>query len=317
MAASGKWIVTDHADPSVREGLEALGKAIDWLPDIGREELLSIIGDYEGMVISTRTAVDRELVDRAPGLRIVARLGSGMEHVDREYCSQKGIACLSSPEGNANAVGEHAFAMLLALSNRICRAQHSLRSGAWDREGHRGFELKGRTVGIIGYGHTGSAFAEKFAGWDTAVFAYDKYKSGYGSRTVKESSYDDILQCEIISFHVPLTDETRHWIRAEFIDACRPGVILVNTSRGAIADTRALVAGLESGKIGGLCIDVFEDEPLSAGKVHDERLYRRLLEFDNVVATPHIAGWTLESKRMLVEVLLSKVAQTLKKQGLL
>jgi D-3-phosphoglycerate dehydrogenase len=312
------WIITDHVHPLAKTRLEALGKQVDWLADIEQDELLRIIDRYEGMIISTKTAVNKELIARAGRLKIVARVGSGMEHVDKELCAARGITCLSSPEGNCNAVAEHAFGMLLSLANSLRKANNELLEGVWAREANRGFELKGRRVGIIGYGHTGSAFARKFSGWDVQVYAYDKFKEGFGDDHVHECTYDELIrQCDIISFHVPYTPETHHFIDHSFLESCKQGVILINTSRGAIADTPALIDGLETGRIAGLCLDVFEDEPLQAGRVHPIEMYRKLLSFDQVVATPHIAGWSRESKELLIQILLQKIEAELKKQSTL
>jgi len=311
-----KWIVTDHLDPAIKLSLEKLDRQVDWMPDISMQELLDRIGGYEGMVISSKTTVDKRLIDRATSLRIVARAGSGMEHVDRDYCQTKGIICFSSPEGNRNAVAEHAFGMLLTLTNHLRRAHFELTQGIWRREENRGFELKGRTIGIIGYGHTGSTFATKFSGWGVKLLAYDKYKSGFGSDLVAESRYEQILEeADAISFHVPLNSEARHWINADFIEKCKEGVILLNTSRGGVLHTKETVEALRNGRIGGLGIDVFEDEPLQKAQVNDYAIYEELISFENVIATPHIAGWTKESKVQLVEILAGKIKAELIKQG--
>jgi D-3-phosphoglycerate dehydrogenase len=311
-----KWIITDHAHPSIVEGLQELGKEVDWLPGIGHAELLSMIHQYEGMIISSKTAVQKELIDRAERLKIVGRLGSGMEHVDTAYCATRDITCLSSPEGNANAVAEHAFGMLLALMNNIRTSHNELLEGTWERERNRGVELRGKTLGIIGFGNTGSAFAGKFEGWQVKILAYDKYRSGFGAGYVEEVAYDTLLAgSDIISFHIPLNDETRHWIDRDFIRSCRPGVILINTSRGAIADTLALQYGLEEGIIGGICLDVYEDEPINTEQVHSKAVYDKLLASKRVIATPHIAGWSQESKVLLVNTLLIKIQAALKKQS--
>lgn len=310
------WIVADDMDRRIVAELEALGRRVDWRAGIERAELLQLISRYEGLVISSRTGVDRELVDRAGQLRIVARAGSGMEHVDKSYCASKGIACLSSPEGNCTAVAEHAFGMLLSLANHLRRAQGELERGVWRREENRGFELAGRTVGIIGYGHTGSAFAARFAGWQVRVLAYDKYVHGFGGGQVEEVSLEELqARSDIISFHVPLTAETRHWAGTRFLAACKPGLILINTSRGEVIHTVEVAEALRSGALGGLCIDVFEDEPIIAGRVHGPELYRELVSMENVVATPHIAGWTRESKTALIDVLAGKIARELRRAG--
>lgn len=307
-----KWIITDIVHPVAEEVLRQYGRDVDVRPDIGNEELEGIIAGYEGIIISSRTRIDKQILDKAGSLRIVGRVGSGMEHVDRDYCAQKGISCFSSPEGNCNAVGEHAMGMLLALSKNIGRANRELLEGEWRREQNRGFELKGRTVGIIGYGHTGSAFARKLAGWDVRVLAYDKYKQGYGDSLVEESNLGRLMaESDVISFHIPYNDETHHWINREFMQACGRRPVIINTSRGAIACTEDLVYGLEECLITGLCIDVFEDEPLGKGAVNNVKLYEKIMRFPNVVATPHIAGWSVESAYLLAKILMDKIVMVL------
>lgn len=309
---SNKWIVTDPVDRLAADLLEELGRDVDWRPDIGREELTEVIAQYEGMVVSTRTYVDRALIDRASRLKIVARVGSGMEHIDQAYCAENGIACLSSPEGNCNAVAEHAFGMLLSMMHRIHHAQGELQQGIWKREENRGVEMKGRTVGIVGYGHTGKAFARKFAGWDVDVLVYDKYAPAEATPGIWPASMEEIrASADIISFHIPYNEETHHWIDGAFIHVCRPGVLLINTSRGAVADTAALLPALESGLLGGICLDVFEDEPFDRDAVHPPETYRALFDHPRVIATPHIAGWSRESKENLVRILIGKVAEAL------
>ncbi len=311
-----KWILTDKFHALAKETLESWGFEVDWQPNISNEELLEIIHKYYGIIISTKTRIDKQLIDRAENLKVVGRVGSGMEHVDQIYLKEKGIACFNSPEGNCNAVAEHSLAMLLTLANNLMIVKDELKAGVWRREENRGFELKGRTIAIIGYGHTGSAFARKLSGFDCKVMAYDKYKSGFSDEYVEECSYETILEnAEVISFHIPYNQETHHWINRSFIESCNDKVVLINTSRGAIANTKDLLLALENDKIKGLCLDVFEDEPINAGKINQPDLYRKILKFNNVVASPHIAGWSIESKTKLVSELMSKIEESLIKQS--
>lgn len=290
-----------------------MGYACDFLPDITPEECLRIIPDYEGLVINSKILVNPEFQDRALKLRFVARLGSGMEIVDRAYAAQKGIAIISSPEGNRNAVAEQALGMLLALANNILRADAEVRRNIWRREQNRGYELMGRSIGIIGFGHTGRSFADKLSGLGMKVLAFDKYLPfGFAQALphVQECSLDEICQnAEIISLHLPLTPETRHYMDADFIQKCRDGFVLVNTSRGHCVKTEDLVIHLENGKIGGACLDVFENEKPATRSDIEQSWYERLHRLENVVLTPHIAGWTHESKRRMAEVLLAKLQE--------
>jgi D-3-phosphoglycerate dehydrogenase len=293
------------------EGLASLGYDCDFVPDITPEATLDQIPDYMGLIINSKIQVNRAFLDRAVLLKFVGRLGSGMEIVDRPYAAERGVSVFSSPEGNRNAVAEQALGMLLSLSNHLSRADMEVRQKIWRREANRGWELRGKTIGIVGFGHTGSQFAKKLAGMEMKVLGYDRYLNDYseGMPWVKEvENLEEIVsQSDIISLHLPLTPETRHLVDAAFIARCKPGFILINTARGACVDTAAVVDGLASGQIGGACLDVFENEKPATYGDSELAVYEQLFGFENVVLTPHIAGWTLESKRLLAETLLQKI----------
>ncbi len=315
-------LITDDCHPLLTDGLQRLGYVCDDQPDITPEETRRVIGAYEGLIINSKIIVDRDFLAAATRLRFVGRLGSGMEIVDRAEAAARGVAVLSSPEGNRNAVAEQALGMLLALANNLLRADREVRALNWRREANRGFELAGRTLGIIGFGHTGSQFARKLAGMDMTVLAFDKYKTGYTSDFpwVRETDLAEIQEkADIISLHLPLTAETRHLVDEGFIAGCRRGFILINTSRGACIKTVDVVAALEDGRIGGACLDVFENEKTKTFSEAEQALYQRLYALEQVVLSPHIAGWTHESKRRLAEILLEKIstilAESPEKQG--
>jgi D-3-phosphoglycerate dehydrogenase len=272
------------------------------------EQLLAEIKDYEGIIISTRTKIDKRLIDVAPKLKFVGRVGSGMEHVDIDYCTKKGIRCFSSPEGNANAVGEHCLGMLLALIRNMRRSQNELLQNIWKRKENTGFELDGKTIGIIGFGHTGPAFAKKLQGFDTKLLILDPFKNINETAQIKNSTLSTIQkEADIISFHVPYNKKTHHYIDKIFIANCIKKPILINTSRGAIAKTEDLFFALENDLIRGLCIDVYEDEPLDKGIQNSLGMYKNLISFDNVIATSHIAGWTWEAKEKMINILVEKI----------
>lgn len=310
-----KALITDDCHEALLTGLEQLGYTCHFRPEITPEEVSACISEYEGLIINSKIRVDEALLQRAPRLEFVGRLGSGMEIVDREAAAARGVIVASSPEGNRNAVAEHALGMLLALLNHLLRADREVRQRIWRREANRGLELSGRTVGIIGFGHTGSQFARKLAGMEVQVLAYDKYKTHYAADMpwVRETNLDALIrEADIVSLHLPLTQETRHFVDASFIRRCKPGFVLINTSRGACVKTPDLVEALETGQIGGACLDVFENEKPETFSPEEAALYERLYRSERVVLSPHIAGWTRESKQKLAEVLVTRLAEALK-----
>lgn len=274
-------------------------------------ELELLIADYQGIVINSRFIIGKELIDKAKQLKFLARIGSGMESIDTAYLEQKGIRWFNSPEGNRQAVGEHTLGLLLNLLNKINIADRQVRKGQWIREANRGTEISGKTIGIIGYGNMGSAFARCLYGFDAKVFAYDKYKSGYSDEFVCEKTMDEIFeQADIVSLHVPLTDETHYMVNAAFINSFKKNIFIINTSRGKVLKTDDLVANLQSGKVRGAALDVLEYESSSFEKIGFENFpepMQYLAESENVILTPHVAGWTLESNVKHAQVLAEKI----------
>lgn len=304
-------LITAEIHPCLQQRFEELGYIVDVKPEIERDELLAIIHAYDILIITTYTKVDAAVIDNAANLRIVGRVGSGMENVDVEYCKSKEIICLNSPEGNGNAVGEHCLAMLLNWMNKINKANNELKQNIFLREQNRGVELDGKTVGIIGYGHTGKAFAKKLRGFDVDILVYDKYRKAH-DEFVRHVELDELQMCsDIISFHVPYNEETHYFCDAGFMEACIKKPVIINTSRGAVINTLDILTALEERKINGLCIDVFEDEPLTKNKVNANEIYQKLIRLENVIATPHIAGWTIESKYKLAKILMDKIEELL------
>ncbi|MEM8906853.1 MAG: NAD(P)-dependent oxidoreductase, partial [Bacteroidota bacterium] len=299
-------LITDGVHPILIKELEAAGYTCDYHPKISLEEVRQRIGPYEGLIINSKILVDRTLLDAAPRLQFVGRLGSGMEIVDQVYAKEKGVHVLRAPEGNRNAVAEHALGMLLALANKLRTADAEVRQMIWQREQNRGFEIMGKTVGIIGFGHTGRSFAEKLAGMGVKVLAYDKYKKHFAQDLpyVLETGMESIfMEADIISLHLPLAKETRHWVDQQFIQKCQKKVVLINTSRGSVIKTTDLVDALRKEQILGACLDVFENEKPLTFQEEEQGLYQQLYEMDQVLLTPHVAGWTVESKKRLAVVL--------------
>jgi len=308
---SPRVLITDGVHPVLPKGLEKLGYQLTYLPDITLDEVHEVIHDYEGMVINSKILVGKDLLDKAVQLKWIGRLGSGLEIVDQAYAKTKNVAVLSSPAGNAPAVGEHALAMLLALSNKLLIGDKQVRTMQWDREAARGWELKYRTVGIIGYGHTGPAFAKTLRGFENSVLAFDKYKQAFTSSTpwveAAATAQEVFAKADILSLHLPLTAETINYLNVKNLSSLKRGVIIVNTSRGKAIDLPSLISGLDSGHIGGACLDVFPNEKTNTYSKDEREQYAQLASYQNVVLSPHVAGWTVESKKALAQILLDKV----------
>jgi len=275
------------------------------------EECLQLVQNVDGIVIRSRFPMNETFLEHATQLKFIARSGAGMENVDVPYCTERGITLYNSPEGNRNAVAEHALGMLLSLMNKLNSADQEVRSGKWDREGNRGIELDGKTVGIIGYGNNGKAFAKKLRGFEVNVLAYDKYKQSYGSDFVKECTLDAILdQAEVISFHIPQNQETMFFANDSFFSKIVKPIFLLNLSRGKIVETEALVKAIKSGKVLGAGLDVLEYEKTSFESFFEQELpipFQYLLNSPKVILTPHVGGWTNESYFKLSNILADKI----------
>jgi D-3-phosphoglycerate dehydrogenase / 2-oxoglutarate reductase len=303
-------LITDDCHPKLIETFESWGFHCDFIPDITPEQTYEKIANYQGLIINSKILVNRAFIDKATSLRFVGRLGAGMEIVDQIYAKERGILVVSSPEGNRNAVAEQALGMLLVLANNLLKADREVRAKIWKREENRGWELMGKTMGIIGFGHTGSQFAKKLAGLEMNILAYDKYKTNYTENFpfVKESSMQEILEnADIISLHLPLTDETKHLVNTDFLEKTKNGVVILNTSRGKCVKTDDLIIALKNGTVRGACLDVFENEKTPTFTKEEQEMYDLLYILPNVVLAPHIAGWTHESKLRMAEVLLEKL----------
>lgn len=306
-----KIVFLDSVHPVLNQRLENLGFNCVMADTHSSEECLKELKSAVGIVIRSRFRMDASLLDFAPGIEFIARSGAGMENIDVDYCEQRGIELINAPEGNRNAVAEHALAMLLGLFNRIVKAHQEVCNGIWDREGNRGVELDGKTVGIIGFGNNGSAFANKLSGFHVEIVAYDKYKKGFGNNRVKECSLNEVLEkSDVISLHIPQTDETIGLVNEQFIKSCAKPFYLINLSRGKIVETEALVNGLKTGKILGACLDVLAYESSSFESFFSQDLpsdFKYLTSSDRVILSPHVGGWTVESYRKLSEVLADKI----------
>ena len=301
-----KILIVDDLHPVFKEQAELLGFEVDDMPLITREETLEIIKNYVGIAVRTKFRIDKALFDAAPSLEFVARAGAGLDNIDEALAKERKIRLLNAPEGNMDAVGEHATGLLLSLMNNFRNADQQIRNGKWDREGNRGYELKGKTVGIIGYGFMGKSFAKKLKGFEVNVIAYDKYKTGFSDEFVKEVSMEEIVrQSDALSLHIPLTVETRQMVDEEYLFHFRKPIFFINTARGEIVNTKAILNALQQRKILGAGLDVLEAEkfPLLA----DQEWYEELRHSDKVILTPHVGGWTFDSYRKISEVLATKL----------
>jgi D-3-phosphoglycerate dehydrogenase len=303
-------LITDNVHELLISGLEAAGYECHYLPDIDPMIVPDKIKDYSGIVINSKIRVDKALLQNAPNLKFIARLGSGLEIIDLEAAKEKSVLVHRSPDGNCDAVAEHALGMLLTLANNLCTANADVRKKIWRREELRGWELMGKTIGIIGFGFTGTAFAKKLSGFDVKILAFDKYRKDFVNDNphVLEAPIEKIFnEADIISLHLPLTNETRGLVNDEFLKKFKKPIVLINTARGEIAQTKAILNALDSGKLIGACLDVFENEKPETYSAEQEILFANLFERPNVLLSPHIAGWTHESKRRLSQLLLQRI----------
>lgn len=312
----GKILFIDSAHPVLRKNLEKDGYQCDQFPDYEYDDFKKILNQYTGIIIRSKIKLDKMILEGSENLRFIARVGAGMENIDQHFAESKGIICLNAPEGNRDAVGEQAVGMLLSLFNKVNKSDHEIRSGLWQRDQNRGIELGGKTIGIIGYGNTGSAFARKLKGFDVEVIAFDKYKTGFSDTFAAEVPLEQIfVKSDVVSLHIPLTKETTYMADEKFFKRYKKKIFLINTARGKVVKTSDLVHNLQSGKVLGACLDVLEYEGPTFEELHTSTMpeaLAKLVKMENVILTPHVAGWTNESNYKMAITILKKI-HTLKK----
>jgi D-3-phosphoglycerate dehydrogenase len=306
-----KVLFINKAHPVLENRLSALGFICETDVTSTKEEIESRLEQYFGVVIRSRISVDKTFLERGANLAFIAREGVGTEHIDLEYAALKGIEVITSPEGSRDAVGEHTLGLLLALMANLAKGDREIRKGSWLREENRAYEIKGKTVGIVGYGNMGRAFAQRLKGFEAKVIAYDKYLENYGDENAEAVSLETLFEkSDIVSLHIPYMPQNHHFVDGKFLGNCKKDIFIVNTARGLVLDTAALVDNLKSGHVKGVALDVIEYEELSFEFLNFDSLpkpFHYLKQAENTVLSPHIGGWSFESKEGHARVLAGKI----------
>lgn len=310
-----KVLLIDSNHAVLHETLMQAGIHCDLFWDKSATELVKLIPEYDGIVIRSKFKITKEIIDTAPNLKCIARAGAGMENIDVSYAESKKIKCLHAPEGNADAVAEHAMGMILMLFNNLKKADDEVRRGKWLRQENRGVEIHGKTIGVIGYGNMGAAFAKRLTGFGCKILVYDKYKKGFGSDSIQETDLTQIFkECDIISLHIPYTADNHYFVNEKFLSSFQKNIYLINTARGKCLDTAALVNAMKKGKVLGACLDVLEYEAVSFENIDSSAFpepMQYLIKSDKTVLSPHIAGWTHESNYKISKILAEKIIKAL------
>ncbi|HEX9651513.1 MAG TPA: NAD(P)-dependent oxidoreductase [Cyclobacteriaceae bacterium] len=303
-----KCIIIDKMHPSIAPALEGLGLEVDYFPEINQSEILQIIGTYEGLIVRSKVSVDKTFLDQAPNLKFVARAGAGTDNLDTDELETRGIKIINAPEGNRDTLAEHTVGLLLSLLNKIHLASHEVKSLQWNREANRGEELMGKTVAIFGYGNMGQAVAHRLKSFGVEIIAYDKYKNEIAEDFVRLVPLKTIFnKTDVLSLHIPLTQETRHLVNETFIQKFKKPFYLINTARGEIVSLKALKYYLDQNAILGAALDVLENEKFDALNAIEMEILKEIINSRKIIITPHIAGWSHQSYVRINEVLINKI----------
>lgn len=305
-----KCLVIDEMHESITSLFHAIGIEVDYRPLISQQEILDEITRYDGIVIRSKLIIDTSFLDHAAHLKFIARAGAGLDQIDIEEVERRGIVLVNAPEGNRDALAEHTLGMVLGLLNNIYKADHEIRNFIWNREGNRGYELSGKTVGLLGYGYMAKAFAQRLKAIGCTVIAYDKYKKDFSDECVREVTMEEIYaESDVFSIHVPLTNETRGLVDQAYIQRFKKPIWLLNTARGKVLRLQDMLPLLESNKVLGAALDVLENEKIKSFSDEEKELFSKLTHQNNVILTPHVAGWSHESYYKINEVLATKLAE--------
>lgn len=303
-------IIVDDVHPILTNGLREDNFIVDYLPNASENEILSVIQNYDGIVVRSKLQLDDKVLSKASKLKWIARAGSGMDNVDVEFALKNNMICLNAAEANADAVGEHAVGMLLTLMHKLNQADAQVRASIWDREGNKGVEISNKTIGIVGFGHTGKSVAKKLSGFGCKILVYDKYLENYGTSYAKQSEMDQIFEeCDVVTFHVPLTKETKWMVDEIYLNQFKKSIYLMNLSRGSVLKTKDLMTCMESGKVLGAALDVLENEKIGKLTEEEKEWFEYLIHSKRTLLAPHVGGWSKESYQKISEVLLLKIKE--------
>lgn len=298
--------------PSIIAELSAIGLDVDYRPEITEKEVQNCIENYEGLVVRSKIYIDSTILNKATKLKFIARAGAGLDQIVEEEVKKRNIILLNAPEGNRDAVAEHAIGMLLALMNNMHRADYEVRHGIWKREANRGYEIGGKTIAVIGYGHTGKAFAKRMKAFDCEILAFDIHHTLHGDNFAKEATMSEIYeQADIVSLHIPLTYHTKYLVDSAYLEKFKKKIWVVNTSRGPVINLNHLLDKIDEGKVLGAALDVLENEKINDFKTQEPQLFERMVSNPKLLLTPHVAGWTFESYQKINDALISKIKKIL------